>query len=172
MSDFSRKLEAEIPALRRYARYLTRDADRADDLVQDSLERAIAKRRLWHQPENLRAWLFALQRNVYLNQLRRLARRPAEVPMDQVFGESGQGEAQTDRLMAREVLMALETLEPEQREVLVLVVVEGLLYKEVATVLGLPAGTVMSRLSRGRAQLRKTLTGDSPNTTSTLWRVK
>ena len=172
MSDFSRKLEAEIPALRRYARYLTRDTDRADDLVQDSLERAIAKRRLWHNPESLRPWLFALQRNVYLNQLRRQTRRPAEVPMDQVFAESGQGEAQTDQIMAREVLVALDTLEPDQREVLVLVAVEGLLYREAATVLGLPAGTVMSRLSRGRAQLRKTLAGDSPTATSSLWRVK
>jgi RNA polymerase sigma-70 factor (ECF subfamily) len=172
MSDFSRKLEAEIPALRRYARYLTRDADRADDLVQDSLERAIAKRRLWHNPERLRPWLFALQRNVYLNQLRRQTRRPAEVPMDQVFAESGQGEAQTGQIMAREVLVALDALEPDQREVLVLVAVEGLLYREVATVLGLPAGTVMSRLSRGRAQLRKALAGDLPPATSTLWRVK
>ena len=172
MSDFSRRLEAEIPALRRYARFLTRNADRADDLVQDSLERAIAKRRLWHKPESLRPWLFALQRNLYLNQLRRQARRPAEVPMDQVFSPSGQDEAQTGTVMAREVLAALDTLEPEQREVLVLVAVEGLLYKEVAKVLALPMGTVMSRLSRGRDRLRRALAGDSPTAATALRRIK
>ncbi len=172
MTDFSRRLQDEIPALRRYARFLIRDADRADDLVQDSLERAIVKRRLWHKPESLRPWLFALLRNVYLNQVRRQTRRPTEVPLDQVFPQAGRGEAQTSAVMIGQVMAALDGLEPEQREVLVLVAVEGLQYKEAAMVLGLPMGTVMSRLSRGRERLRRTLTGDSSPTTATLRRIK
>ena len=92
--------------------------------------------------------------------------------MDQVFSPSGQDEAQTGTVMAREVLAALDTLEPEQREVLVLVAVEGLLYKEVAKVLALPMGTVMSRLSRGRDRLRRALAGDSPTAATALRRIK
>ncbi len=172
MSDFSRRLQEEIPALRRYARFLARDADWADDLVQDSLERAIAKRRLWHKPESLRPWLFALLRNVHLNQVRRQARRPAEVPLDQMFPQAGRSEGQTNTVMVGQIMAALDSLEAEQREILVLVAVEGLHYKEVAMVLGLPMGTVMSRLSRGRERLRRTLAGESPTTTATLRRIK
>jgi len=172
MTDFSRRLQEEIPALRRYARYLTRDADRADDLVQDSLERAIAKRRLWHKPESLRPWLFAVLHNVHLNQIRRQTRQPAEVPLDQVFPQASRSEGQTNTVMIGQVMAALDHLEPQQREVLVLVAVEGLHYKEVAMVLGLPTGTVMSRLSRARERLRRTLAGGSPQTTATLRRIK
>ncbi len=172
MSDFSRRLQEQIPALRRYARFLARDADQADDLVQDSLERAIVKRRLWHKPESLRPWLFALLRNVYLNQLRRQSRRPAEVPLDQVFPQAGHGESQTSAVMIGQAMAALDRLDPDQRDVLVLVAVEGLHYKEAAMVLGLPMGTVMSRLSRGRERLRREVTGETPPTTATLRRIK
>jgi len=176
MSDFSRRLQDEIPALRRYARFLARDADHADDLVQDSLERAIAKRRLWHKPESLRPWLFTLLRNVYLNQLRRQTRRPAEVPLDQVFPQAGRaeshGESQTGIVMIGQAMAALDRLDPDQRDVLVLVAVEGLQYKEAAMVLGLPMGTVMSRLSRGRERLRRELIGDTTSTTAPLRRIK
>lgn len=172
MMDFSRRLQEEIPALRRYARFLVRDPDRADDLVQDGLERAFLKRRLWHKPESLRPWLFALLRNLYLNQLRRQARRPAEVPLEQVFLESGLGEAQTNAIMARQVLAALDGLDADQREILILVALEGLHYKEVAMVLDIPVGTVMSRLSRGRDRLRRALADGSPTATTALRRIK
>jgi len=146
--------------------------DHADDLVQDSLERALAKRRLWHKPESLRPWLFTLLRNVYLNQLRRQSRRPAEVSLDQVFPLAGHGESQTSAVMIGQAMAALDGLDPDQRDVLVLVAVEGLHYKEAAMVLGLPMGTVMSRLSRGRERLRRTLAGESPPSTASLRRIK
>lgn len=171
MSDFARRLEQEIPALRRYARYLVRDVERADDLVQDCLERAFAKRFLWRKPESFRPWLFALMRNVHLNQVRWRSRRPAEVPIE-TAALAAHPEAQVDRVMAGEVLAALEALDPDQREVLVLVAVEGLHYREAAGVLGIPVGTVMSRLSRGRERMRKALEGEAPSGAAALRRIK
>ena len=171
MSDFARRLEQEIPALRRYARYLVRDVERADDLVQDCLERAFAKRFLWRKPESFRPWLFALLRNVHLNQVRWRSRRPAEVPIETAT-LAAHPEAQVDRVMAGEVLAALEALDPDQREVLVLVAVEGLQYREAAGVLGIPVGTVMSRLSRGRERMRRALEGEAPSGGAALRRIK
>ncbi len=171
MSDFARRLEQEIPALRRYARYLLRDAERADDLVQDCLERAITKRRLWHNPDRFRPWLFALMRNLHLNQVRWRGRRPSEVPIDTASPLTPHPESQVDRVQAVEALAALEDLEADQREVLILVAVEGLQYKEVAETLGVPLGTVMSRLSRGRERMRAAMTGGAPGA-ATLRRIK
>lgn len=172
MSDFARRLEQEIPALRRYARYLVRDAERADDLVQDCLERAFAKRFLWRKPESFRPWLFALLRNLHLNQVRWWSRRPAEVPIETAAPLAAHPAAQIDRVMAGEILAALEGLDPDQREVLVLIAVEGLQYREAAGVLGVPVGTVMSRLSRGRERMRKALEGDAPSGAASLRRIK
>jgi RNA polymerase sigma-70 factor (ECF subfamily) len=171
MSDFAARLEAEIPALRRYARALLRDPDRADDLVQDCLERAIAKRRLWRRPENLRAWLFTIMHNLHANQMRGLARQPAGLPLDRA-AEPSASARQIETVAAKEVLAALEQLDESQREVLVLVAVEQLRYREVAAVLDLPLGTVMSRLGRARERPRQVMNGDAPKPKASLRRVK
>lgn len=154
MADFRARLETEIPALRRYARVLLQDAERADDLVQDCLERALARRRLWRRPGNFRAWLFTIMHNLHANQARSASRRPAVVPLDQADAP-GRSPDQIDAVAASEIMTALAQLSEEQREVLVLVAVEGLRYAEVAKILGLPIGTVMSRLGRARERLRQ-----------------
>jgi RNA polymerase sigma-70 factor (ECF subfamily) len=147
---------AEIPRLRRYARALTGDAVRADDLVQDTLERALGKWALW-RPGNLRAWLFSIMHNLFVN----LARSPRVVdyPGDEALPELPTREHQGDALELRDLTRSLAKLPEEQREVLLLVSLEDLSYEDAAKVLGVPIGTVMSRLSRGRERLRALLSG-------------
>jgi RNA polymerase sigma-70 factor (ECF subfamily) len=153
-------LVAAIPRLRRYARVLTGEASRADDLVQDTLARAWEKRRLWQAGTDLRAWLFTVMHNVFVNQ-RALARRDAlNVSLD---GEGEAGEVwqiavrpnQQARVELAELLVRVGRLPAEQREVLLLAAVEELKYEEIAAVLDVPVGTVMSRLSRARQKLRR-----------------
>ncbi|APZ43951.1 RNA polymerase sigma factor [Acidihalobacter ferrooxydans] len=151
-------LEAHIPRLRRYARALVGDAVRADDLVQDTLERALRKFSLWRRGSDLRAWLFTLMHNIYINQRR--AERP-NVPWDETHDTPVRGR-QEDQLVLRDLHTALEALPPEFREVVLLVGLEEFSYAEAARVLGIPPGTVMSRLSRGRERLRRMLEGDPP----------
>jgi RNA polymerase sigma-70 factor (ECF subfamily) len=153
-------MEGCVPALRRYARALTRDADRADDLVQDCLERAIRKRRLWSPTGPLRAWLFKILLNLYRNEVRQLRRRGTQVPIDGLAVEPATPAPQPARIALGEMARAIETLPLEQREALLLVVLEGMSYQEAAGILGIPVGTMMSRLGRARAQLR-TMTGAS-----------
>lgn len=152
-------LVAAIPRLRRYARVLTGEATRADDLVQDTLARAWEKRGLWQPGSDLRAWLFTVMHNVFVNQ-RALARRESlHVSLD---GDDG-GEAwqipvrpnQQARVELSEVLARVGKLPAEQREVLLLAAVEEMKYGEIAAVLDIPVGTVMSRLSRAREKLRR-----------------
>ena len=166
MADFRARLESEIPALRRYARVLLRDPDQADDLVQDCLERALVRHRLWRRPGNFRAWLFTIMHNLHANQVRGASRRPAVVPIDQTDAIQtdaiGRPPSQIDAVAANEIMTALGQLNADQREVLVLVAVEGLRYAEVAKVLGLPIGTVMSRLGRARKRLRQMTEGGEP----------
>ncbi len=149
-----RELLAEIPRLRRYARALTGDAARADDLVQDTLERALGKWRLW-RPGNLRAWLMTMMHNVFVNQLRAAEplefRDAAEVPELPVRAR------QSDGLELRDLDRALQALPAEQRAVVLLVGLEEMRYEDVARITGVPLGTVMSRLSRARARLRALL---------------
>ncbi len=148
---------AEIPRLRRYARALTGNAAEADDLVQDTLERALGKWTLW-RPGNLRAWLLTMMHNVFVNQLRA---RPVLVMADEdELAAIPVRPRQHDELELRDLDRALARLPPEQREVLLLVGLEELSYEETARVLGVPAGTVMSRLSRAREKLRAILAGD------------
>ena len=152
-------LIAAIPRLRRYARVLTRNPWQADDLVQDTLARAWDKRRLWRQGSDLRAWLFTVMHNVYANQHALRRREAANISLD---AESPNGPAfeathhgnQLDRVELSEVAQRMEHRPAEQREVLVLAAVEQLTYDEIATVLAIPVGTVMSRLSRARDKLR------------------
>ena len=151
---FLDEIEACVPALRRYARALTRDADRADDLVQDCLERAIRKRALWKPTGPLRAWLFRILLNLYRNELRLTRRRGEHVPVDLLLVEPAVAPAQPGRIALAEMSRAIETLGAEQREALLLVVLEGLSYAEAADALEIPMGTLMSRLGRARAALR------------------
>lgn len=150
---------AEIPRLRRYARALTGDAARADDLVQDTLERALGKFALW-RPGNLRAWLFSIMHNLFVNQVR--AARPVDCPGDEALPDLPVRATQADALELGDLSAALQKLPAEQREVLLLVGLEDLSYAETAKALGVPIGTVMSRLSRGRERLRALLAGAEP----------
>jgi RNA polymerase sigma-70 factor, ECF subfamily len=154
MNDFARLLEAEIPRLRRYARALTRDVVRADDLVQSCLTRAIAKQHLWQAGTDLRAWLFTILHNQHVNDVRRSAREGNKVELTEAPQLTVQSNA-IPSLELRDLETALGKLPPEQREVILLVGLEGLAYEECATILQVPVGTVRSRLSRGRDQLRQ-----------------
>ena len=148
-----------IPRLRRYARALTGDHAAADDLVQDTLERAWAKLHLYRRGTDLRAWLFTVMHNVYVNQLR--AARPV-AQLDEDMPELSQPGRESDGLELRDLDLAIRRLPPDQREVLLLVVLEDMSYDEAAGTLGIPIGTVMSRLARAREKLRAMLSGLPP----------
>jgi RNA polymerase sigma-70 factor (ECF subfamily) len=157
MSGFKHGVEAAIPALRRYARALTRNADTADDLVQDTLVRALRSEHLFHGGE-LRSWLYTILTNLNRNRLRSLARRPTLTPI----GENDAPDATGPEAGGRDIERALATLAEDQRSVLLLVVLEGLSYREVADIQGVPIGTVMSRLARARTQIKAHLNGERP----------
>lgn len=146
-----------LPRLRRYARALTGDVIRADDLVQDTLERALVKLDLWQPGTDLRAWLFTLMHNLFLNQIR--SYRPPESALDDALDIAVSG-GQMEALGARDIHAALARLPPPQREVMLLVGLEQFAYTEAAQVLGVPVGTVMSRLSRARERMRQMLAGE------------
>jgi len=150
MSD-GRSLVALIPRLRRYARALVGDRAAADDLVQDTLERAWAKLHLFRQGTDLRAWLFTVMHNVHVNRIR--AAKPTDA-LDDEMPELAQRATQGDALLVRDLDRAIAALPVAQREVLLLVALEDLSYEETARVLGIPIGTVMSRLARAREKLR------------------
>ena len=156
MSDFLTDVEEAIPSLRRYALALTRDADRADDLVQDCLERALAKRRLWRPTGTVKAWLFTILHNRFVSDRRREARRGAHGPLEDSRHAASVDDPSVGVQLA-EVGRAIEELSEHQRAILLLVAVEGLTYAETATVTNLPVGTVMSRLARARRSLQKSL---------------
>ncbi len=158
MDDPGRDLVPHIPRLRRYARALTGERARADDLVQDTLERALIKLHLWQPGSDLRAWLFTLMHNVFINQLRS---QPARFTtgLDDEAAQVAVRPTQTDWLEVRDLQVALLRLPEDQREVLLLVGLEQMTYEETAGVLEIPVGTVMSRLSRARERLRGLLAG-------------
>ncbi len=159
--------EEHIPRLRRYALALLRERTRADDLVQDTLERALRKFTLFRHGSNLRAWLFAIMHNTFVNQVRS-GRQQQFVDTEYDDSEPSPDTAE-DSTTLRDLLGALERLAPEQREVILLVGLEQLSYEETARVLEVPVGTVMSRLSRARERLRTLMSGD---TTPQLRRIK
>ncbi|MEJ2376285.1 MAG: sigma-70 family RNA polymerase sigma factor [Pseudolabrys sp.] len=154
MPTFRQKVEAAIPTLRRYARALTRDADVADDLVQDTLVRALRSEHLFEGDE-VRSWLYTILTNLNRNRLRALARRPALSPIE----ESDAAQSPGLEAGGRDIERALALLVEEQRSALLLVVLEGMSYREVAEVQGVPIGTVMSRLARARSQIKIFLEG-------------
>jgi RNA polymerase sigma-70 factor (ECF subfamily) len=157
MIGFRQNVQASIPALRRYARALTHDAEIADDLVQDTLVRALRSEHLFHGGE-VRSWLYTILTNLNRNRLRSLARRPHLIPL----GDDDVPDASGSHTGMRDVERALASLVEEQRSALLLVVLEGLSYREIAEVQGVPIGTVMSRLARARAHLKSYLDGDRP----------
>jgi RNA polymerase sigma-70 factor (ECF subfamily) len=155
--DFARELEPHIPALRRYAWAMVRERQAADDLVQDCLERALGRWHMRRDDANARAWLFAILRNLFLNTLRQRKRRGGHVgveALEELPAADGGGER---ALIAKDALAVLDTLPEEQRALLLLIGVEELSYQEAAEVFGVPIGTIMSRLSRARAQLRRAI---------------
>ena len=160
MADILDEIEACVPALRRYARALTHDIDRADDLVQDCLERAIARRGLFRPRGTVRAWLFTILTNIHRNDRRRQRRHGAALDLASV-PEPALPAPQPGHMALAELARAIETLPLDQKEALLLVTLEGLAYAEAARILGVPAGTLMSRLGRARAALRG-LTGAAP----------
>lgn len=147
-------IAAEVPRLRRFARVLMRGADGADDLVQETLVRAIAARAQFAEGSNLRAWLFAILRNVNLSQRRRAGRSPL-APAPSTMPEAPVSGGQEEQHRLRDLGRAFDALPRAQQQVLWLTVVEGLDYEQVAAVLGTPVGTVRSRLSRARETLRR-----------------
>jgi RNA polymerase sigma-70 factor (ECF subfamily) len=165
MSQFHRLVEREIPRLRRYARALTRRADRADDLVQETLVRAIAKSDLWQAGTDIRAWLFTIMHNQHVNMVRRAMRDDATVDIEQMSSSLMAITDPTASRQLRELDTALARLPAEQREVILLVGLEGMSYEAAAQILEVPVGTVRSRLSRGRDALRQLM--DMPERTRT-----
>ena len=161
MEDFAAQVTVVIPRLRRYARALTGDAALADDLVQDTLERAINKRHLWRQGSDLRAWMFTIMHNVFINQLRARAAH-ATVALDGDISDMPDRASPLDMLAVRDIDAAIRRLPVEQREVLLLVALEQLSYGDTALALGIPVGTVMSRLFRARERMRLMLGGEAP----------
>jgi len=155
MTEFARLLEAQLPRLRRYARALTRDPSRADDLVQDTRVRALDKQHLYQDGTNLRAWLFTLMHNQHVNNARRNVREDNSLDVDTVAAHLVAVTDPTASRQLRELDEAIGKLAMEQRQVILLIGLEGMSYEEAAVILDVPIGTVRSRLSRGREALRR-----------------
>jgi RNA polymerase sigma-70 factor, ECF subfamily len=163
MAGVMASMEACVPALRRYARSLLRDRQEVDDLVHDCLVRALDQLHTRRDEGDLRAWLFAIMHNLFVSRARRNNARPRAVSLEEVNQDDlALGATQDGHMQARDLLRALDDLSEEQRSVLLLVTVEDLSYAQVAQVLGIPIGTVMSRLSRARERLRQMTEGDQP----------
>jgi RNA polymerase sigma-70 factor, ECF subfamily len=154
MSEFHVMLEAEIPRLRRYARALTRETVHADDLVQSCLVRAIAKQELWQPGTDLRAWLITMLHNLHITDVRRSLRYRETFSIAGAAPECRVEPDAFDVLELRDLEAAIGRLSDEHRQVILLIGLEEMPYEEAAAILGIPTGTLRSRLSRARAQLR------------------
>jgi RNA polymerase sigma-70 factor, ECF subfamily len=155
MSHVAPLLEAQIPRLRRYARALTKDPSRAEDLLQSCLARALAKGHLWEPGTDLRAWLFTLLHNQHVNEVRRLVREGVVVPIEDLSSKLAAPPTVEASLNLHDAEQAIAALPQEHREVVLLAGRDGMRYDEIAAALGVPIGTVRSRLSRARARLRE-----------------
>ena len=156
MDDVKDLIEAEIPRLRRYAQALLRNPINADDLVQETLVRALAKAHLWQKGTNLRAWLFTMLHHLHVNTVRKAARIGEVIPIEDAVN-LGREPSQTTVIELNELKRAMMRLPEEQRAALLLIGLEGMHYGEVAAIVEVPVGTVRSRLSRARAALREML---------------
>jgi RNA polymerase sigma-70 factor, ECF subfamily len=155
MADFHQLIEQQIPRLRRYARALTRNPERADDLVQDTLVRALAKQHFWQPGTNIRAWLFTLMHNQNVNTVRRAIREGVSVDIEELASPLIATTDPTESRKLFELERGIGQVPLEQRRVVLLVGLEGMSYAETAAILDIPVGTVRSRLSRGRDSLRR-----------------
>lgn len=160
MTDARERMIQEIPSLRRYARFLVREADYADDLVQECLARAVANIERWQPGTNMKGWLVVMLRNIFINDIKRRRHRPLltfDGSIEQIGGSAHGG--QEERVHLDDVQRAFNRLTRDHREVLLLIAVEGLQYEEAAAILNVPIGTVRSRISRARESLRELLAG-------------
>jgi len=160
MSEIKKQIVVLIPKLRRYARALTQNKESADDLVQDALERALTKSELWKRGTDLRAWLFTVLHNVHINNLQKDRRRGTHFPIEDTMENLSYSDSQLTEIELKDCLGALSLLSIEQREVIVLVAIEEMDYAQVAAVIDAPIGTVMSRLSRARQNIRRLMDRD------------
>ena len=160
MTPDDQQLLSWVPRLRRYARALAGNRDDADDLVQDTLERAWAKSALWRGVADMRGWLFGIMHNLHVDGVRRP--RLATQSLDDDTPEVAMAPTQGERLAVLDLQAALDQLPIEQKEIVLLVALEDMAYADVAKALGIPIGTVMSRLSRGRERLRALMDGRDP----------
>ena len=170
MNRFEIQLVEAIPALRRYARALCHDPHQADDLVQECLARAISRRRLWISQKGMRPWLFTILHNIFVNTLRQTREFQSFSDSDEFSPALISADDSETLITLSDFEKALAQLSPEHREILLLVGVEQLSYREVSRIVGVPSGTVMSRLSRAREHLRKNMQGEV--TTANIKRVK
>jgi len=161
MAVFAEMLSENIPNLRRYARVLVRDAVHAEDLVQDCLERAISREHLWREGTNLRAWLFTILHNLYINQYLRHGSVGTMVPLLDEHNHLSCPARQFHSVTLRDLARAFEHLPEQERQVVMMVGVDGMQYEDAAEALGVPMGTVKSRLSRARRRLRRLMDGDA-----------
>ena len=170
MAEIHSLVVAEIPRLRRYARFLVRDTEQADDLVQDCLARAIAKLALWQPGTNMRAWLFVIMHNHYVSYWRRQKRSGIVAGSDPETNEANLAVIgnQEDHIQMLEVQAAFNRLDDGHQQILFMIGVDGLRYEDAAQALGVPIGTVRSRLFRARAALRLLMEQSLPNDTTTL----
>ena len=153
MELFRQELTRLIPQLRRYAYALVNQADTADDLVQDCLERALTRHHLWDPSRPMKPWLMTLLHNIYANKARKYHRSPGLISIDDT--EELADNSNTSELSLRELQHSLDQLSEEHRQVILLTGLEQMSYKETATILDIPVGTLMSRLSRARNNLRQ-----------------
>jgi len=161
VNDIGEILSSHSKALRRYAMALTGDPTEADDLVQECLTRALERIRVYRNIRDLRAYLFSILHNVRMDQLAKLKANGISVPIEDVAWALSRPADQPARLKARDLAFALSKLPDQQRAVVLLVGMEGFSYREAADSLGIPIGTVMSRLSRGRETLARVMDGDA-----------
>ncbi len=154
-SETERMIAEQIPRLRRYARALMSDPVRADDLVQDTLVRALSRSHLWQPGTDIRAWMFTILHNIHVNHQRQRYVRAEHQELVDDQPEMATPASQEHNLEVRDLARALQQLPDPQRQVVLLVGLEGMNYKKVAAVLEIPVGTVMSRLHRGRETLRR-----------------
>lgn len=159
LADFKAAVVEYVPALRRYARALVQDPEGADDLVHDAVLKAIEKNHLWKRGTNLKAWLFTILHNHFINQYRRHAVRPPQLPLEDHEHYLANDGNQSGHVELQQLKTALHRLPDDQRAVVMLVSIQGLSYEEAAEIAGVPLGTIRSRLSRARQTLKRALEG-------------
>lgn len=161
MSSINALLVETLPHLQRYAWHLTRNRDDAEDLVQDCVERALMKSELFERGTSLRAWMFTMMRNLFINGARHRSVTDKYAAGVQLRGDQSQAPSQHDAVMLSRTFEAIESLSEEEREAVLLLGARQLSYHEVAADSGLPIGTMKSRLSRGRSKLRSRVMGEA-----------